>query len=320
MLFDRLVFPVPQKAYSDGPEHEPGSVEWRVDDTEWKRWSDNKWEPERQQELLKLIEKVVRRVSWDSTRQDEWRTEVAKVGAGGGPNSAFGENATRTVLTRDLPAFVTGVSALGPRYSTVEEMRKQLRIQNRRGKLPAAALGTVLAWEFLVPDDDSLSDDDLLKATIEFVTGDSDFRTHRRAFTAFQQSFIREGKTDDESIKLAVSKMHELLNQAKTTTTQLKIRKSSRYACRIVPGAIALGAAVAHAPIVASAAAVFFAVSGVSVDEWLFKKAEGSGPAPTAFVHDARRHFGWKKPSEASDITVTRLEKDIPVTRHIRLP
>ena len=40
MLFDRLVFPVPEKPHlpNSAPAHMPGPVEWRADATEWARW------------------------------------------------------------------------------------------------------------------------------------------------------------------------------------------------------------------------------------------------------------------------------------------
>jgi hypothetical protein len=41
-------------------------------------------------------------------------------------------------------------------------------------------------------------------------------------------------------------------------------------------------------------AGVFLSLGGIAVDEFVFKSAEQGLPAPAAFVHDARRHFGWK--------------------------
>src|SRR5437764_7961796 len=77
MLFDRLVFPVPEKPHlpNSAPAHMPGPVEWRADATEWARWRQKRWDPAGQQKLLTLIEKVVRKVPWDSTLRDKWRAE-----------------------------------------------------------------------------------------------------------------------------------------------------------------------------------------------------------------------------------------------------
>jgi hypothetical protein len=32
----------------------------------------------------------------------------------------------------------------------------------------------------------------------------------------------------------------------------------------------------------------------MAIDQWFLKDAEQGQPAPAAFVHDVRRHFGWK--------------------------
>ncbi len=66
MLFDRLVFPVPETAKIPGRPDQPGPVEWTIDPAEWKRWEEAKpsWKPAAQQELLKLLAPVVRKVPW----------------------------------------------------------------------------------------------------------------------------------------------------------------------------------------------------------------------------------------------------------------
>src|SRR5438876_6246524 len=127
MLFDRLVFPVPEDACfpeNSGPPNISGPVAWKKNRDEWKRWQGEGWDPERQHRLLELLEPVTRKLSWDSAHREQWRGENAKLAAEGLPDYAF--VATRTVLTRDLPAYVTGVAAVGPAYRTVEEIQREL--------------------------------------------------------------------------------------------------------------------------------------------------------------------------------------------------
>jgi hypothetical protein len=298
LLFDRLVFPVPEiPVYPKGSgEWSQGKTKWARNPDEWKRWEANKWDPERQQRILKILRPVMRKQPWDKPHQDEWRTESARLAADGLPAYAF--VATRTVLTRDLPDDVNGVAAVGPAYRTIEDIERELQIRDTRGRprLPGGALATVLGWKFLRPSDRRLSDEDLLKETVEFVTGEGEFRTSRRAFIDWQQKFITDGSTSRESIDRAVKEMRELLEQHERTTRRLRIRKTLRYAFRIVPQMIGLGLAVAHIPggIAGAAAGVFLCAGGIGIDESFMKDAEQGKPAPTAFVHHMRRHFGWK--------------------------
>jgi len=299
LLFDRLVFPVPENAHfpeNSGPPDSSGAVEWTPNPDEWARWQGEKWDPDGQRRLLKLLEPVVRKLPWDESHHAQWRVEAAQLAAQGLPDYAF--VATRTVLTRDLPAYVTGVAAVGPAYRTVEDIERELRIQDTAGRtrLPGGALATVLGWEFLTPEDDRLSDEELLKETVEFVTGDDDFRRCRRDFLDWQQKFLKEGITDQESIERAVKEMRELLEAAKTAASRLTIRKVARYAFRVAPSAVGLTLALAGIPggFAAAAVGVFLSLGGIAVEERFLKNAEQGQPAPTAFVHHANRHFGWR--------------------------
>src|SRR5262249_24562792 len=154
-----------------------------------------------------LIESVVRKVPWDASHQEKWRKEFTEEAGKHLPGYAF--NATKTVLTRDLPAYVTGVNAMGPAYRTVEQLEKELGVSTggSQKQLPPHALSAVLGWEILVPDDPHLSDDELLTEAVAFVRGDKDFRDHRTAFWDWQQKYLKDGVTDRESIEKAVKDM-----------------------------------------------------------------------------------------------------------------
>ena len=139
MLFDRLVFPVPQIAdlrYEEADPTQRGPVNWSRNEVEWARWEKQKWRPETQDSLLELIKPVVRKVPWDVPHQEEWRKEFSKVAGDQLPGYAF--VATKTVLTRDLPAYVTGVEAMGPAHRSVMQLEKELGVDKDQGrKLPA---------------------------------------------------------------------------------------------------------------------------------------------------------------------------------------
>jgi hypothetical protein len=90
--------------------------------------------------------------------------------------------------------------------------------------------------------------------------------------------------------------MRDLLADAKTAAAKLTVRKIARYAFQIAPSAIGLAAALAGIPggVAIAGGGVFLSFGGIAVDELVFKIVEEGEPAPTAFVHDALRHFGWK--------------------------
>jgi hypothetical protein len=286
----------------EGPEHEPGPVLWDNNPAEWKRWAGAHWDPVGQERVLGWIEPVIRKLPWigEGPGHDEYKAEAAKLAARKLPDYAF--HATRTMLTRDLPAYVTGVAAVGPAYRSIAEIERDLRIRKAGAQLPGGAVASVLAWEFFAPDPDDpkISDEKLLRETVAFATGDADFRKRRAAFNDWQQGFVRKGEngndpvTDLEAVKRAVEAMSDLLADARQATGRLSVRKISRYAFRLAPPAVSLIAyALGWPPVASLAGSAFLAVGGLTVDEKLFKAAETGQPAPTAFVQDAQRQFGW---------------------------
>lgn len=228
--------------------------------------------------------------------EDQYRVEAARLAAEGLPDYAFA--ATRSVLTRDLPAYVDGVAALGPAYRTFEEFERERRNQNAgAAKLPGQMLANVLAAELLVPDisDERLSNEALLSETVNFVTDDTEFRKRRTAFIEWQQDFIRDNKTDRESIERAIQKMRALLDETNSAVQKLSVRKVARYLFRLAPSILGLGAALAGGGPMFAVGGIFLSIGAIGVDEKLFKAAEQLQSPPAAFIHDARRHFGWQR-------------------------
>jgi hypothetical protein len=300
MLFDRLVFPVPEAgafAANSGSPIERGPVEWTPNPTEWTRWEKSGWDPAAQSKLLDILSPVIRKVPWSSKGKmnTEYRAEAARLAAEGVPDYAF--SATRTLLTKDLPAHVEGVAALGPAYRTFEEFERECGNRNEgTAKLPQRVLANVLAAKFIVPDinDQQLSNEELLTETVNFVTGNTEFREHRAAFIEWQQSFIRDNKTDKESIGRAIEKMNKLLEQTNSATRKLEVRKVVRYLFRLAPSIVGLGGAISGHGAAFAVGGFYLSLGAIAVEEKLFKSAEQSQSPATAFVHDARRHFGWK--------------------------
>lgn len=300
VLFDRLVFPVPETGQITGNPIQPGPVEWKRNPEEWRRWEIAGWDPDRQERILQLLKPIVRKHAWtdDGPTLERYRSESARLAAQGLPDYAFA--ATRTTLTRDLPAYVDGVAAMGPAYRSLDDITRDFSIRGAgvEPHLPADALATALAWEFFAPDpnDAKISTEELLRETVAFVTGDKEFQKHRTAFVEWQQKFIRGGVTDRKSIEHALEAMRASLLDANKAAERLRVRKIARYATRIAPTAIGLVLAALGIPggIAVAAGGGMFSVGSIVIDEKLFPSAEQRTPPWTAFILDARRHFGRK--------------------------
>src|SRR5208283_5256255 len=117
----------------------------------------------------------VRKIEWERTGEIEkqYRQVAERLAADGLPDYAF--QATRTVLTQDLPSYVDGVTALGRAYRSFDQLvQDYIPIEQLDdARVPASSLINVLASEFFVPDSDDianskLSDVDFLKTTLDF--------------------------------------------------------------------------------------------------------------------------------------------------------
>ncbi|WP_428658453.1 hypothetical protein [Reyranella sp.] len=301
MLFDRLVFPVPEQGRfppNSGSPVDIGPVEWVRDEVEWARWELQAWEPEAQQQLLEWLGPAVRKVSWSGAGlvRERYRAEAARLASMNVPDYAF--VATRTAMTRDLPAYVEGVAAIGPSYRSFVDFEKECATGplDQARDLPGSMLTVVLGAEFLTPDpEDDRTTELLLRETAEFVSGNAKFRSSRAAFHEWQRKFLNpEDRTDAASVKRAVEEMRDLVAAANAAAGQLKIRKTIRNVFRLAPIGLGLASAFAGGGLVFAVSGACISLGSFAIDEKLFKSSEQGQPPPAAFVRDARRHFGWK--------------------------
>jgi hypothetical protein len=301
MLFDRLVFPVPDSP--QGALESPGRTEWVKDPVEWARWKEAGWKPRRQARVLEILDPVVRRLPWDRGRRDEWKAESATLATQEMYDYSF--VATRNVLTRDLPHHVRGVAAMGPAYRSYRDFRREFpalvgdpRTRGTRAapRLPAGVLTAVLGWAFLTPVDDDVPVEDLLRETVAFVTGSSDFKRRRAAFNEWQQKFVRDGFTDGEAIAAAVEDMADLLEDLRKAAKKHPVRTVVQYCFRLAPALLSAGAAAVHFPseMAVALGEGFVSVGELALEGWFARETAKPWLAPAAFVHDARRHFGWR--------------------------
>ncbi len=96
MLYDRLVFPVPQRPRIDGNPTEIGDVVWENDAVALEHWND--WDPEAQEKVLKILSPVLRRVYWglENAQSLSYKVEAAALADQALPDYAF--RATRNSI------------------------------------------------------------------------------------------------------------------------------------------------------------------------------------------------------------------------------
>jgi hypothetical protein len=287
LLYDRLVIPVPPDP--DDP-WDPG---------EWARWEENKWQPERQRELLTVLGERAYPVPWRQNLRDQWSTLHADaqtglaqgIGAEGRrPTAANPYVATAMLLGRGLPRRVTAVTAVAT-YRSLAEMENAVALRRLApdDPLPAGQLTVVIGREFLAPDPGEFSDDrDLLKAALDIE--DDDVRRRRAAYWRWQREFLRDGIfVTQDSIADAAEEMQDLIADEQRAVRQSRKRLVTLFAITTATAAATLLAA----PLTPVAlAAAFLSVGGFAVSE-AFDAMDPGQPSPAGLLITARKELGW---------------------------
>ncbi len=314
LLYDRLVIPYPPN-------------------DERERWADNGWDPQKLDSILKILDDrwdrdnlwavldppgLVRPVLWDAHRQGQWATRQAaatqateEMAAGFEFRRQNGYFDTAAVLAAGLPRYVTGMIAVAD-YSSLEDAQADLglastdpnidepTVPRRPAALPGGAVCTLIGRQFLVPNDEAMSDDDLLRAAVE-IASDSDFRRKRANFQRWQREFIADGVTDNESLERAAKEMRELLEEENTAVRNTRIRTGLSVACLI--GATSIGLLGPFGVPVAAAVAAggaFLSVGQFVVDHWPTPPIESEHEIYAMF-RSAQKRLGWNAAAQAQD-------------------
>jgi hypothetical protein len=297
LFYDRLVIPVPSRELNETRELN------EVYKSEWDRWEKKNWDPALQESLLEVLQfagkyPVVEKVLWDSKLQGEWKARMVAENQGEPVRKdTFME--TRSVLIETIPFYTWGVAAIGATYRSLMALENELGVKDTSGHrtiLPSGALAVVLGQEFLFVDDPNLSHKDMLKKAVELAT-DDEYRGVRASLTAWEQKFLKDDKTDAQSIHRAVEEMYELLEKRNAVVRNSKIQTAVSYVFRfgVLPAGLVGGLLAGPlGAIIGAAGATFLSVGEVTVNELFFKKTKEDGPEPAAFLQDIQRHFGWE--------------------------
>lgn len=266
LLYDRLVVPVPSE-----------------DDRA--RWEE-RWNPTRQTELLKIIEPFVKRIVWSAPLREQFEHgfspalasfEIDSVSAHAARRSPY--EVTRRVITNHLRGEVAAeqgdvcavaVYAQPDRFDREWELKRTFPFLRRRsmvepGELREVAqvspadqqrLAKLVVTRLVVPDDGE-DDKEVLKRTVDLISK-RDVSERRAAFQELLARLTVEGLRD-ETIVGEVQDLLEGLNEAVKRRTNARRARTAVQVFTVAEGAAALWAppvALAAGPTAASADAV----------------------------------------------------------------
>jgi hypothetical protein len=301
LLYDRLVIPIPPRISE--------RVSKELAEKEWKRWVAEKWDPARQTQLIgilrdKLGDERVIQVPWTLDLQAEWerrmtsaqgdtdKTFQGAVGASLKQARRDGYFKTGEVLEGWVPAMSKAVVAVST-FRSLQDLKKSTGICSAPPQpVPKENLMAVLGFELFVPNDPDRKDYDLLSEAAS-VAADTNYRRKRTALYRWQEQFIRNGLTDEPSVKKAVKEMRDLVNDLNKETKWKWVRqvlsffKVGKEVAKIVhPGA-------------GDAAEVIISGGDFIVDHALGDvEPDLLGKPAAALVLDAQKRLGLKMTKE----------------------
>lgn len=293
VMYDRLVIPVPPD-----PDHANTPEDRHFAEQQWDRWERNSWNPKRQRTLLRILEPIAVPIEWNRERHELWAAEYERSRHDAAQQLAeiLAGWKTGEILLNEVPAMGSGVVAVSPYYS-LEVLKRDLgitetstvmeRMQAGRG-IPGNVISAVIGREFLVPEDPERDEFYLLRKALELVQ-EVDYRQARSDFHSAQQQFIKDGKTDLESVTTAVNAMAEHLNALHRLARRQRIWNGLRRAFFFTQTATDLLTAPIN-PVSAGKAAI--ALGKFTVDERLRNPANPYSVRPGgALLLDAQRRL-----------------------------
>jgi len=149
-------------------------------------------------------------------------------------------------------------------------------------------MAAIIGREFLVPNDPSWTDDELLRAAVD-LSSDIRFKRKRAAYWRWQQEFLGDSTVLDQAgIDDAVDEMRELIEEERTEARKAKIKLG--VSCAFAVGAATTG--LFAGPLAPCAIGAAF----LSIGGWVFDRATGPAQeaSPAAMCYSAQREFGWR--------------------------
>jgi hypothetical protein len=311
ILFDRLVLPQPPENESD----------------EYTRWKELGWRSDRLNAAVNTLEDLAVPVPWDSQLRSNWKSEYTSLSVE--QRAAFRMNVAQgaqrdfhfvKTIPRDQPSkWVTRevlVDALNPEkdealyrriraiadidptadieavvgYGSFARFREEAPVDLTPSRVaPEKDPAFLFRWDFVVPEDSDLSDDELLKRAIKLSRND-EFRDSRRQFHDWRRRLIAKRVT----IETARSEMDRCLAVYTDVISKANIRTRVLRALQVVAATAPL--ADLALPGLGMVGGVVFGVGALLAERFVPVPTIGAREKFAALVHDSREKFGWHDP------------------------
>jgi hypothetical protein len=286
LLYDRLVLPVP-----DAKERE--------------RWIRIGRQPDVLDRKLAILEEpsrrnhsrpsLVERVNWTEgfrsyldREYDDERTAARE----GMLRMEEGEALDRAMVAHWKRAGDPGTPEIVPAYTSYEAMEadwQPVPFPAQRVTRPDDRLVGVIGWEFFIPADPALNDDDLLAEAVR-LTQSKQFRTKRSDFHRWRREVTRQGASPQQFRR----ELDSLLARYQEETAKVAVRTAVMNAFVILGASASLVAALAVPPAALAAPVLTLARVGV---EKVWRTPYDPETRAVAMFRDARKHFRWTESS-----------------------
>jgi len=150
-------------------------------------------------------------------------------------------------------------------------------------------LAGVFGWELFVPEDDRLTDEELLASAAELGARD-ELREMRRDFHDWRRTQVARGIADEEALADGRRRL-EAYRQA-SASVQTRMRLLNAFTLVSIAGSLASGLVFPPAGV----GAALFTAARFATERRLKHRPPDSEARAFAMFYDAERHFGWKPP------------------------
>jgi hypothetical protein len=318
ILYDNLIIPIPPD-----PELAETKENGEFAQKQRARWERVGWEPERLERMVEIMRPVIEPIEWDRQHHEAWKQQFADytkktpTETAGLVSTIMAGWYTGQVLLDDLPAKAAGAVAVAP-FTSLSQLKKDLGITETQALparmkasegLPGNLVSAIVGREFLVPTDPDWDEFNLLREAVELVQHE-DYRNARRSFHAQMLGFIRDQRTDYDSVKGAIEAMEHQLQEIDRLA-----RRQKRW--RLISRAFFFSQ-VATDVAIAPTNGVSLVHAGMAIGAYTASQALGEPANPYtsipagALLHDAQERLGLTLSGErAEQSALQRLRKSV---------
>lgn len=282
-------------------------------------WVQRGWDPDTLKTKLARLGDLAVEISWDDRLRMDWQNEYNRLAtrmnlAQGAafdaknirlaPLNQESKHVTRMVLANHLSEKsdgdlyqqvrkiigmdLTAETETVVGYNSYQKFSKEVPLVPTQAPVADGAL--LISWEFLVPEDGALTDDELLDRAVK-LGHNNEFREARRQFHDWRRRLAAKRVSAQNALvemNRCLSVYNDIVDKTRRRSRMLSALQVAAVAAPLLDLALP-GAGIIGGVVLGSGA--FLADKLVAVPE------VGAREKIAALVHDSREAFGWLKPS-----------------------